>query len=703
MLKKPAVILLISALVFVQQAPVVLATTLTTSVFSNALGQNWQLGGWGNKASVQKTGGIGNSKSVKVTHLTGWSGFAFEHRTPEWGVFYIEPSTYTHVSFSINAGTRVSPALKKLYFDLDNGSDGVPLSNYVNIAKPNTWYKVRIPLADCNNRQQPYIRLTLFDFSDLANFSYTLDNVRLENDGTIQPSPAQPPAADGTAVNAKVDTMQNRLAISPYIYGDNEITLGSDGAARLPSTGLVRYGGNRWTAYNYENNASNAGSDWGPNQSDGYLSESIVPAEAVKTRVQNAFDIGSDALITVPIVDYVAADKNGVVSTVASDTNARWVKNLPRTSGALPAKPVLADRAVYQDQFVKTIQDTFGSALSAGRKIFYSLDNEPALWPYTHALVHPGATTYSEMADRTVKYASMIKDYAPASLVFGAVAYGYYEFVALQGAPDQNGRDYLDFLLDTAREAGQKQGRRIVDVLDIHWYPEATGGGQRVVYTGVSANPTAAEVEARLQAPRSLWDPTYSETSWVRDVAGGPIRLLPWLKDKIAVHYPGTKIAVTEYNYGGADDISGGLAQADVLGIFGREGVYAANLWSFGYTSANSYTYGGFDLYLNYDGQKSRVGNTSVLAQTSDVTRTSVYATVNDGDENSVFVTVVNKDANNTPMNISVKHPKALTTAYVYTLAKGSTKPAYIGQFPVSNNTLTYTMPARTASTIVFK
>ena len=83
-----------------------------------------------------------------------------------------------------------------------------------------------------------------------------------------------------------------------------------------------------------------------------------------------------------------------------------------------------------------------------------------------------------------------------------------------------------------------------------------------------------------MQAPRSLWDPTYVEKSWItKQSTHGPIRLLPRLQEKIDKHYPGTRLAITEYNYGGGADISGAIAQADVLGIFGREGVFAAALW----------------------------------------------------------------------------------------------------------------------------
>ena len=54
-------------------------------------------------------------------------------------------------------------------------------------------------------------------------------------------------------------------------------------------------------------------------------------------------------------------------------------------------------------------------------------------------------------------------------------------------------------------------GRRLVDVLDLHWYPEARGGGVRIT----EADASAAVAAARVQAPRSLWDPGYAETSWI--------------------------------------------------------------------------------------------------------------------------------------------------------------------------------------------
>ncbi len=51
------------------------------------------------------------------------------------------------------------------------------------------------------------------------------------------------------------------------------------------------------------------------------------------------------------------------------------------------------------------------------------------------------------------------------------------------------------------------------------------------------------------------------------------------MKAWIAAHYPGTKLSISEYNWGSDDGISGALAQAEALAIFGREGVDLATRW----------------------------------------------------------------------------------------------------------------------------
>ena len=101
----------------------------------------------------------------------------------------------------------------------------------------------------------------------------------------------------------------------------------------------------------------------------------------------------------------------------------------------------------------------------------------------------------------------------------------------------------------------------------------------------------------------------------------GPIALLPRTQAKIAPHYPGTKLAFTEWNYGGGEHISGAIATADVLGIFGREEVGLATLWLLRPPARESFTWPASARHRNFDGAGGAFGDTSVSATTSDVER----------------------------------------------------------------------------------
>ena len=107
--------------------------------------------------------------------------------------------------------------------------------------------------------------------------------------------PGDPGPAD---VRLAVDTSQDRRAISPLIYGSN---VARDVAAN--GLTLVRLGGNRWTAYNWENNASNAGSDY-LFQNDSFLCQTSGcdrPGEVVRRAITDSFSHNASIAITVPL------------------------------------------------------------------------------------------------------------------------------------------------------------------------------------------------------------------------------------------------------------------------------------------------------------------------------------------------------------------------------------------------------------------
>jgi hypothetical protein len=497
-------------------------------------------------------------------------------------------------------------------------------------------------------------------------------------------------------VTFNIDSTQNIHAISPYVYGVND---GSKAAA--VHAGIVRQGGNRLTAYNWENNASNAGSDYQFENDDllcsggGCMPTHDSPLAYDKLIVEQATLAGSAVLLTIPVVDYVSADKSpgGDVRNSGADyLMTRFKQNMPAKGSAFAYPPDTTDAFVYQDERVSDILQAEPNAT-----IRFQLDNEPDLWSYTHAEVHPNAVTYAELAQRNIAYATAIKAAAPGAEVWGPVNYGWEGYTTLQGASDsKSDGDFLTWWLGQMSAAEQTAGKRLVDGMDVHWYPEATGDGNRITGTGT----TAGEVTAREQAPRSLWDMAYTENSWIAQSVGA-IALIPRLKSKIAQAYPGTKLSITEWNYGAGEDISGGIATADVLGIFGAYGLDMAMMWPLNGTE--SYTYAAFAAYRSYDGQGAAFGDTSIGATTSDVTSSSVYASIDASNAARMVVVAINKATSSQVAGIVIHHSTVYGSASVFTLtsAAGPKMSPATGLTPVDTNAFRYTMPAQSVTVIV--
>lgn len=503
-------------------------------------------------------------------------------------------------------------------------------------------------------------------------------------------TPGNPGTGD---VTFNVNSTVSVKPISRYIYGQN---FNGSTWSQLPNVTMNRLGGNRWSAYNWENNASNAGSDYNY-QSDSYLGGGNTAGEAVRSHVAAARTAGGSILVTVPILGWAASDKLGT-SVLNQSIASRFTPSVAAKGAAFTYPPSLTDNRVSQDEFVSWLESTFPTAhADPTRELFYSLDNEPDLWSETHSAIHPSPVTYAELLSKSIAYSTAIKSVAPQGKVFGFVSYGYYGYVRLQDAPDAANRDFTDWYLDGMRAASTTAGKRLLDVLDLHWYPEAQGGGVRVIGEDTSA----AVVAARVQTPRSLWDPTYVETSWITASTGNqPVRLIPWMQEKIAARYPGTGLAFTEYYYGGGSHISGGIAQADVLGIFGREGVFAANLWPM--ATNISYINAGFAMFRSYDGVGGSFGDTSVQATNSDTTNTSVYASIDSSSPNRVVLVLINKATTTKTAALRVTHTRQFSRAQVYTLTSSSPTPMRGTDVVLSAvNAFRYTMPASSVTTVV--
>jgi len=505
--------------------------------------------------------------------------------------------------------------------------------------------------------------------------------------------------------------------VSRYVYGLNDLSV-AWGDAKVPNATLNRVGGNRLSAYNWENNYSNAGNDY-RYQNDRFMSASAAPGEAIRTRAEATFARGAALLVTVPTLGHVAGDALGEPLDTADATRAARLAahfKVSRSAKGAPLSltPDTTDAFVYQDEFVHWLEHTSAAARANPRTpVWYALDNEPDIWHTTHREVTGSLLTYDAFVDSTVAYARAIKREAPNALVFGPVVATYTGLVTLGRYPTPEPRypvwqlrPFDAVYLDGLKRAEGRYGTRLLDVFDVHWYPQ--NGTDAGAISNDFASQDVAMIRARLQAPRSLWDPDFDEGSWVSSTTGGPIRLLPRLRALIAQHYPGTKLAITEYYFGRGGDISGGIAQADALGIFGREGVFAAALWpqaglgAYGDSARRAYAYafGAFDMFLNYDGAGGRFGDTGVDARTSDAASYSAYASLDDAGR--VVLVLLNKTSTPREARVLVTHRAALRSGRAYAMLDGSPTPVRQPDPDVGpDNTVRYVLPPMSVNTLV--
>lgn len=507
-------------------------------------------------------------------------------------------------------------------------------------------------------------------------------------------------------VNFNIDTGGGRNEISPYIYGSNS-SLGEE--ENLASR---RSGGNRLTGYNWENNFSNAGNDW-YHYNDDYLVSYLpsylrnVPGICLTDFQDSCLTAGEYSLVTLQMAGFVSADGNKEVTVEQTAPSYRWKEVVYAKPGPFcdpPGEPNLTDGYVYMDECVNFLVDRYGDASTPNGVKAYALDNEPALWPSTHPRIHPSKTGCVELIDRSVALTSAVKDVDPFAKIFGPVLYGFNAFYSFQDAPDwgsvKNGYSwFIDYYLYQMRQASVAQGRRLLDVLDLHWYPEAIGDGSRIVNTQPSYS--RANAEARMQAPRTLWDPDYVENSWIATWFRSYLPLLPKVQNSINTYYPGTKLAITEFTYGAPEHFSGGIAMADVLGIFGKYGLYMANYWGDDY----DYVSAAYKIYRNYDGSNSTFGGTKVGAVMSDKQNSSIYASVSGDNDSRLHMIVINKNFDNSiNATFNINSPQYYVSGRVWAFDDGSSDISEIAPIATINeNSFSYSIPPLTVCHIVLE
>jgi len=261
-----------------------------------------------------------------------------------------------------------------------------------------------------------------------------------------------------------------------------------------------------------------------------------------------------------------------------------------------------------------------------------------------------------------------------------------------------NNTYYYPWLLQQLYAYKQQTGTSLIDILTVHCYnaiPDSTDDS----LTGQ---------QTRNQETRILWDPNFQDPSWYGDIGinGRVLNWIPTLQAMVNQYYPGLQIGCTEYNWGDEANLNGATTQADVLGIYGREGFDLATRWTVAddtSTSPTTYyvTYLASQIYRNYDGNLSTFGDTSVAASVANPDNLSAFAAMRSSD-GALTVMVINKQQGSTPVTVSLANFSTTGTAQAWQINSASqTSIARLADVTVANNAIATTVPSQSITLFV--
>lgn len=479
-------------------------------------------------------------------------------------------------------------------------------------------------------------------------------------------------------VTVAVDPAGEARPISPWIYGANFPSDAQLTAGRLT---VARWGGNAVTRYNYEIDVSNRAADYffenlpGCWSAEGNYCQS-PPADPKESSGANAFLAGMKtrgvaALFTIPTIGWVAKappkynhpfDCGCPASVNPNQTG--FDPYDPQCGNGLnpdgsysqcapPETTSVQTSPEWARSWVEYIVQKHGPA--NGQRI-YALDNEPALWRHTHRDIRTQSLGYDELWQRMRDYAVAILEADPTAEIAGPAEWGWPNYFCSdadetsQGcsasSPDRaahGGAELMAWLLEQARAHEDATGQRILHYLDLHYYPQ---GGDPPEVT------------------RSLWDGSYTDPSWINDT----IRLIPRMRDWVDQSYPGTKIAISEYDFYHHDEPVGAVTYAEVLGIFAREGVHMATAWA--PPSEGEIAFAAFRLFRDYDGNGGQFEAVSVPADISGGTGVEAYAAVG---QTRMTVALVNEGGADAAVTVTLGNFEPEPMAALYGNQGGAT------------------------------
>lgn len=601
-------------------------------IFQGAKGgraEAWQDWGWATHADTPN--------GPARIEMAGWKGWQLVHPA---GVL---PAKYGGLLFRYRAPDSFGDFLVVHAGD-PGGSKfaDIAVSAYQKPGKDG-FHDVFIPIEVLAPGGAQIDRVVFFVNKDIPKGWVELDDIGLAEG----PDPATLPPPAVRPLRAKVDCSAQGTPISPLIYGiavDFQHNAKDAHQWALGATAR-RWGGNSSTRYNWQlGSAWNTAADW--------FFENVRYTGNVQWTyrefLQEDMAHHVESALTIPILGWVAKDitssgfpKSQFPDQAAFDGYRPEAGNGKGKDQKLltPGSPTLTSMAATPAFYRAWIEAIVAEDKKRGSRSVrqYILDNEPALWSETHRDVHPEPLSYDELLAKTLAVGDAIRAADPDAVIAGPAEWGWTNYFYSKKDLETGTTFRMDrrshgdqpliaWYLQKLAEHEKATGSRVLDVLDLHFYPQ----GDKVYSPAVDQ----ATVQRRLRQTRGLWDKDYVDESWIKEA----VMLIPRMKAWVAENYPGRGISIGEWNFGGEAHWSGGIATAEALGRFGQYGVTSAFYWT--YPADKTPAFWAFRAFRDFDGKGAHFESISVPV-TGGAEGLSVFASRSD-DKHRVVLVLLN-------------------------------------------------------------
>lgn len=291
-------------------------------------------------------------------------------------------------------------------------------------------------------------------------------------------------------INIGIDAEAEVKVISPYLYGRNNSFSSTDPNWTLPQDDLLRLrdagvrffresGGNNSTKYNWRKKLGSH-PDWYNNV---YFNNWDQTAQALQKYFPAA-----QGMWAFQLLGYAA--KTNAANFADWDYNrSQWwegvnqnlagggVPNAAGTKAKTEGNIGLYLEKWDADSSIAILDHWFGPTgigLKQEGVRYWNMDNEPEIWSGTHDDVMPKQVSPQEFMRRYITLAKKARASFPGIRLVGPVTANEWQWYNWDGQPvTENGKTYswLEYFIKALAEEQKKSGLRLLDVLDIHFYP----------------------------------------------------------------------------------------------------------------------------------------------------------------------------------------------------------------------------------------